>query len=204
MSQIVEVLKRDNPLVRDFVMACEQWSEEGVQDGRLIISAKERPVGEHERRYNLQVGFLYHLSARVVPTFPQVCPNEVSMLTTEGAHHQLVLKQRGSGLIEVTDLNPASTPLHFTLAFPHGSPGWHPSLRQVRPDGEEDERRVTPMKFFAFHLNVRDKQRDYLFQMGRLFQELIISYRIAMDNSRLMWQLTHQVTSLPPTSLRRR
>ena len=106
--------------------------------------------------------------------------------------------------MEVTDLNPASTPLHFTLAFPHGSPGWHPGLRQVRPDGEEDERRVTPMKFFAFHLNVRDKQRDYLFQMGRLFQELIISYRIAMDNSRLMWQLTHQVTSLPPTSLRRR
>ena len=57
MSQIVEVLKRDNPMVKDFVMACEQWSEEGVQDGRLIISAKERPVGEHERRYNLQVGF---------------------------------------------------------------------------------------------------------------------------------------------------
>jgi len=61
MSQIVEVLKRDNPLVRDFVMACEQWSEEGVQDGRLVISAKERPVGEHERRYNLQVDsfFIY-------------------------------------------------------------------------------------------------------------------------------------------------
>ena len=60
MSQIVEVLKRDNPMVKDFVMACEQWSEEGVQDGRLIISAKERPVGEHERRYNLQVGFFFH------------------------------------------------------------------------------------------------------------------------------------------------
>ena len=70
--------------------------------------------------------------------------------------------------------------------------------------GEGVEWRVTPMEVFAFHLNVRDKQRDYLFQMGRLFQELIISYRIAMDNSRLMWQLTHQVTSLPPTSLRRR
>ena len=40
MSQIVEVLKRDNPMVKDFVMACEQWSEEGVQDGRLILSAK--------------------------------------------------------------------------------------------------------------------------------------------------------------------
>ena len=70
MSQIVEVLKRDNPMVKDFVMACEQWSEEGVQDGRLIISAKERPVGEHERRYNLQVGFFFH--ARLKHFFFQV------------------------------------------------------------------------------------------------------------------------------------
>jgi len=28
--------------------------------------------------------------------------------------------------------------------------------------------------------------------MGRLFQELIIFGRITIDNSRLMWQLTHQ------------
>ena len=58
--------------------------------------------------------------------------------------------------------------------------------------------------FFANLFSIRKRDQDYLFQMGRLFQELIISYRIAMDNSRLMWQLTHQVTSLPPTSLRRR
>ena len=55
LLQVVGVLKRDNPLVADFRMACEQWEAEGVRDGRLVISAKARPAGEHARLYNLQV-----------------------------------------------------------------------------------------------------------------------------------------------------
>ena len=46
--------------------------------------------------------------------------------------------------------------------------------------------------FFAYLFSVRERDQDYLFQMGRLFQELIIFGRITIDNSRLMWQLTHQ------------
>ena len=46
--------------------------------------------------------------------------------------------------------------------------------------------------FFAYLFSVRERDYDYLFQMGRLFQELIIFGRITIDNSRLMWQLTHQ------------
>ena len=46
--------------------------------------------------------------------------------------------------------------------------------------------------FFAYLFSIRERHQDYLFCMGRLFQELIIFARIIMDNSRLMWQLTHQ------------
>ena len=46
--------------------------------------------------------------------------------------------------------------------------------------------------FFAYLFSIRERDQDYLFNMGRLFQELIIFARITMDNSRLMWQLTHQ------------
>ena len=122
----------------------------------------------------------------------QVCPNEVSILATDGGQHKLVLVQRGSGLQEVSDLNLMAIPLHFTLAFPYGTPGWHPDLRQTCEGGREGERRVTPMKYFAYHINVRAREVDYIFQMGRLFQELVIFGRIAIDNSRLMYQLTHQ------------
>ena len=56
----------------------------------------------------------------------------------------------------------------------------------------QDGRRISPMKYFAYLLNVRDRGADYLFQMGRLFQEFCIFGRLAIDNSRLMYQLTHQ------------
>ena len=49
------MLKRVNPLVRDFKMACEQFAEENIKGGRVVISADARPSSEHERRYNLQV-----------------------------------------------------------------------------------------------------------------------------------------------------
>ena len=48
------------------------------------------------------------------------------------------------------------------------------------------------MKYFAFLLSVRNREVDYLFQMGRLFQEFVIFGRMIIDNSRLMYQLTHQ------------
>ena len=55
MWNCVSLLKRVNPLVRDFKMACEQFAEENIKDGRVVISADARPSLEHERRYNLQV-----------------------------------------------------------------------------------------------------------------------------------------------------
>ena len=48
------------------------------------------------------------------------------------------------------------------------------------------------MKYFAFLLSVRNRDVDYLFQMGRLFQEFVIFGRMIIDHSRLMYQLTHQ------------
>ena len=57
---------------------------------------------------------------------------------------------------------------------------------------EQDGKRLTPMKYFAFLLNVRNREADYLFQMGRLFQEFAIFGRMIIDNSRLMYQLSHQ------------
>ena len=42
------------------------------------------------------------------------------------------------------------------------------------------------MKYFAFLLSVRNRDVDYLFQMGRLFQEFVIFGRMIIDNSRLI------------------
>ena len=56
--------------------------------GKIVISAKARPTGEHERRYNEQINL-----------------QEVSILTNSEPH-DLVLQLRGGGLHTISDLNP--------------------------------------------------------------------------------------------------
>ena len=90
---------------------------------------------------------------------------EVSILTNSQPH-DLVIQRRGGGLQEISDLNPKGQPLHFTLLFPHGTYGWDPSTRHT--DGK---RRVTTREFYAYMMNQRDQELDYLHKGGRLYQE---------------------------------
>ena len=46
-------------------------------------------------------------------------------MATDGGGHKLVVMQRSTGLQEVSDLNLTAMPLHFTLALPFGTAGWH-------------------------------------------------------------------------------
>ena len=72
-------LKAINPFVKDFRQIIELGEEEQTE-GRLVISAKARPEGEHARRYN-----------------PSVSLGEVSILTNS-VRHDLVINRRGGGL----------------------------------------------------------------------------------------------------------
>ena len=54
MWDCVTLLKMVNSLVADFKMACEQFETDNVKNGRVVISANEKPASEHERRYNLR------------------------------------------------------------------------------------------------------------------------------------------------------
>ena len=80
-------------------------------------------------------------------------------------------------------------PLHFTLLFVNGTPGWDQNLQQA-----DSTRRVTPRQFFVYHLNIRHTRSDYLFQAGRLFQEWILNAWITCENQRLAYQRGNQKT----------
>ena len=54
LHQLQDTLKLCNPYIRDFRQII-QIADEDMTNGRLVISAKARPQGEHERRYNAQV-----------------------------------------------------------------------------------------------------------------------------------------------------
>jgi hypothetical protein len=142
-------MKEVNPFVKDLLHICE-IPEEDIKDGKLIISCDQRPKGAHERTYNVQQ-----------------CFGEVSVLTNS-VPSDLVLRKRGGGLELIYDIHPAAQALHFVLLFPLGTKGYSEFLKH-----EGKPKRVSPREFFAFHLNMRNLESDFLFRCCQLFQEYI-------------------------------
>ena len=117
LFEVQELLKRDNPYIKDYRQIIKIPDEE-LATGRLVISASARPTGEHEHRYN-----------------SPVCLEEVSVLSNNGRHN-LVITKRDGCLEIVSEQNQSAMPLHFTLLFPSGTKGWHPGLKQS-PDSNK-------------------------------------------------------------------
>ena len=169
LPKVTNILHDHNPFVKDFKMILEMPEEE-LAHGKIVISAKERPRGEHARRYNAPTNL-----------------EEVSILTNE-APHDLVLQMRGGGLRTIHDLNPKGMALHFTLLFPLGTRGWDPDEKQVG-----GKRRITTKQFYVYHLQVRDNGNDnFLMRAGRLFQEFCCMVWVCIENQRLLFQRLNQ------------
>ena len=168
LKTIQNALHKHNPFIKDFKQVMD-IPKEDLGDGKLIISAKNRPRGEHERRYNQQVNL-----------------QEISILRNSEPN-DIVIQQRGGPLQIISDLNPKGMPLHFTLLFPYGTYGWDLMLKHT--DGK---RRVTTREFYVYHLNIRDVPKDYLHLAGRLFQEWICMAWVAVENQKLNFQRHNQ------------
>ena len=104
LERVQKILHFNNPFVQDFKQVIEIPIEE-LQLGKIVISAKHQPSGEHKRRYNEQLNL-----------------KEVRVLTNSEPH-DLVLQLRGGSLQTISDLNSKGMPLHFTLLFPYGTYG---------------------------------------------------------------------------------
>ena len=92
----------------------------------------------------------------------------------------VIHRRAGGSLQKISDLNPKAMPLHFTLLFPDGTPGWDQYLTHK----DNDNKRVTPREFFAYHLNKRNTNSDYIFQATRLFQEWTLTLLITVENKK--------------------
>ena len=173
MKKLQTMLINLNPFVKDFIQICEIPDEE-ISEGKLVISCKARPDGEHARRYNAQQSL-----------------SEVSVLTNCESG-DLVIRKRGGGLQFINDIHPSAQPLHFILLFPHGTKGYDAAEKHKDENGECGTRRVTPREFFVFHINMRDKSSDFLFRCSRLFQEYLCLAYTTVESQRLKFMRHNQ------------
>ena len=98
-----------------------------------------------------------------------------------------MLHKRGGGLQQVYDIHPSAQPLHFVLLFPFGTKGYNEELQHV-----DKPKRVSPREFFAYHLNMRCLNSDFLFRFDRLFREYICLAFTTMESQRLKFQRNNQ------------
>ena len=176
LMDLQELLKRDNPYIKDYLQIIDILDEQ-LATGWLVISASARPTGEHEHRYNTPV-----------------CLEEVSFLSKNG-RHDLVITKRDGALKIVSEQNLSAMPLHFTLLFPSGTKGWHPDLKQS-PDSNK---RLTTRDFAIFHLAWREegtvegvKHFNLIHYGDWLLQEfIVIMYKVAV-NMELNWMSLNQ------------
>ena len=59
---------------------------------------------------------------------------------------------------------------------------------------DNNNKRVTPREFFAYHLNKRNTNSDYIFQATRFFQEWILTSWITVENQKLAYQQQNQTS----------
>ena len=172
LDKLQEVLKDINPFVKDLLHVFEIPDDE-LKDGKIVISCRkeDRPKDSHERTYNLQQSL-----------------SEVSVLTNS-VPGDLVLRKRGGGLQRIYDLHPAAQALHFVLLFPFGTLGYSEFMMH---NDDKKSKRVSPREFFAYHLNMRNPNADFLFRFCRLFQEYICLAFTTIENQRLKFQKNNQ------------
>ena len=170
LKNLQQLMKEINPFVKDLLHVCE-IPDSDLIDGKLIISCKERPKGTHARTYNVQQSL-----------------SEVSVLTNS-VPSDLVLRKRGGGLDFIYDLHPAAQPLHFVLLFPFGTKGYSEFMKHTDKD---QSKRVSPREYFAYHLNMRNLEEDFIFRCGRLFQEYICLAYATVENQKLKFNKNNQ------------
>ena len=176
MEILQNTLKDCNPYIKDYRQIIN-IADADLANGKLVISAKARPRGEHERRYN-----------------SPVCLEEVSLLTVKGKHDLIITKTDGR-LEIVSEQNQSAMPLHHTLLFPTGAKGWHPDLKQ----SPESNKCLTCREFTTWHLNVRKEGTydgvefvNYIHYAGKAFQEWMCLQWLISENMKLNWMDLNQ------------
>jgi len=183
MAELQAMIHQTHPYVALYKSAYQIMAEtppEQRQNMRVLLRADRT---QDQRRYNLPT------ANEIAVVIPGDGSEEVS------DHRDVVLRLQGGGLHRISHLNPAYSPLHYVLLFPHGEDGWHPNIpAQLGATGRGRSANVTQRCYYAHRLHVRPGgvNQPALFRSGKLFQQYIVDAWASAEQSALNWARTHQ------------
>ena len=172
LENIVPEIKQFNPFARDFKQLRDLPAER-FAEGKVVISAKHRPQGAHERVYN---------------EFTNT--GEISVLTDGNSNHNDIVIRLNGVVQSIPERHRAAMPLRFTLLFPRGTYGWEEGSGQL--DGT-NRSQISPREFYNFHMMIREGLfANFIHKTGRLFQEWVCMSWIQAENNSLNYIRKHQ------------
>ncbi|KNZ72420.1 hypothetical protein J132_03386 [Termitomyces sp. J132] len=177
MASLQDMLARVNPFIGLYKQARQIMGE--VPEGQpQRLSVKLTADFGDPRRYN--------------------DPNEqegvAAVIPGDGSEERsndcdIVLHLHGGQLKQISHLHPYYTPLHYTIIFPTGQPGFHTNIRShFGPQNQQRSAKVTQTAYYAYRLQQRTLEFNApLLWSGRLFQQYVVDAWASTEQNKLNW-----------------
>lgn len=175
VALLQELFMQHNVLIHEFRTALDRMPTDAH---RAVIRADLTPAGEHERRYNAPV------------------TEEVAIIVVDSGHYQreIVVQKRDSRTRIISEMNPLYDALQYPILFWRGNGTYdHETCKQVDPTtGDPTRKRVSPMEYYSYLMQVRRNDPNFLFMCGRLMSQIAVDWWAKVEAQRLKWHRYHQ------------
>ncbi len=201
LLRLQDCLKRVNPYIESLQYAtnfCEENPEL-----KVVIHPDRKPRQEHPRKYNLPTGS----EIAIIMPGEQEGPLDV------------ILQNKDGKLQSINSLHRSYDPLHYVLLFPGGDDGYTDSIPKKPGKGSDEkikekpgkestektkekpgkestektkEKRVSPVEFYKYRLQVRKDDENTIMKGRRLTQQYATDGYAKAELQRLQWVRSHQ------------
>lgn len=177
----MEVLNKENPLVKMFRMARDRFSMSNNANFKI------RLVGRREKD-----GRVYNL-----PTVEEVVVLIVGDIDVHFDERDILLQSQDGHLQRISELHPAYLALQYPLLFPYGEDGYRVDIfhRGVDETTSKKKKRVTMRDFFAYMIQMRPNVPSLLQQSRKLFQQFLVDAYTMVESERISY-IRRQQSSL--------
>ncbi|KNZ73733.1 hypothetical protein J132_10006, partial [Termitomyces sp. J132] len=177
MASLQDMLARVNPFI-DLYKQARQIMREVLEGQPQRLSVTLRADFEDPRRHNN----------------PNKQEGVAAIIPGDGSEEQsdnrdIVLHLHGGQLKRISHLHPYYTPLHYTIMFPTGEPGFHTNIHShFGPENQQRAPKVTQTAYYAYRLQKRTLEVNAaLLWSGRLFQQYVVDAWASSEQNKLNW-----------------
>ena len=167
VAALQNMLHQCNP----FVQAYKHAAECIHTDPSLTFVLRADPSTDL-RRYNMPMAS--EVSA-IIPANSNTNSNRDIVLYKRASDNEL-----GHSLMHISETSALYDPLQYVLLFPYGQLGW-----TYKTTSLANNKTVSAMHFYAFHLMQRPNSFNILLRSGRLFQQYVVDQYAKVEHLRL-------------------